>query len=55
MKFDHTQPEGFDVIAMNMAIMDIPDLGPLAGLLAGLLKPQSGRWATAQLHKQTTS
>lgn len=31
---------------MNMAIMDIPDLVPLARLVSAVLKPYSGRSAS---------
>lgn len=37
------QPDGYDVIVINMAIMDLADLTPLASLVARLLKPHSGR------------
>lgn len=33
------QPDGFDVVLLNMAIMDIADLKPLAKALPELLKP----------------
>ncbi|KAJ5043994.1 hypothetical protein NUH16_000789 [Penicillium rubens] len=41
--------DGFDVITMNMALMDIQDLGPLARLLKQLLKP-NGCFVATLLH-----
>ncbi|KAK5062707.1 hypothetical protein LTR84_004781 [Exophiala bonariae] len=44
------KPAGFDVITMNMAIMDIPDLVPLAHLISVVLKAHSGRFIATILH-----
>ncbi|KAJ5478436.1 hypothetical protein N7530_003945 [Penicillium desertorum] len=41
--------DGFDVITMNMALMDIQDLGPLARSLKQLLKP-NGCFVATVLH-----
>ncbi|OQE96264.1 hypothetical protein PENNAL_c0001G04666 [Penicillium nalgiovense] len=41
--------DGFDVITMNMALMDIQDLGPLARSLKQLLKP-NGCFVATLLH-----
>ncbi|KAI9777763.1 MAG: hypothetical protein M1839_008558 [Geoglossum umbratile] len=41
---------GFDVISLNMAIMSLDTLVPLANALPKLLKPRTGRFAAALLH-----
>jgi hypothetical protein len=41
--FGH-QAGSFDIIIMNMAIMDIATLEPLAAALPRLLKKNGGRW-----------
>ncbi|KAK8087139.1 hypothetical protein PG994_002113 [Apiospora phragmitis] len=43
------EPEGFDVVLLNMAIMDIADLKPLAKALPKLLKPD-GAFVATMLH-----
>ncbi|KAK8862574.1 S-adenosyl-L-methionine-dependent methyltransferase [Apiospora arundinis] len=44
-----SEPEGFDVVLLNMAIMDIADLNPLAKALPKLLKAD-GVFVATMLH-----
>ncbi|OAX82693.1 hypothetical protein ACJ72_02958 [Emergomyces africanus] len=51
-----TADEGtFDIVIMNMAIMDIATLGPLAAALPKLLKKNTGRFVATLLHPFITS
>ncbi|OJD28249.1 hypothetical protein ACJ73_00351 [Blastomyces percursus] len=45
----------FDIVIMNMAIMDIPTLEPLAAALPKLLKQNTGRFVTTLLHPFITA
>ncbi|KAK2737355.1 hypothetical protein FQN57_007533 [Myotisia sp. PD_48] len=45
----------FDIITMNMAIMDVSTLDPLAAALPKLLKPNGGRFVATLLHPFFTS
>jgi 2-polyprenyl-3-methyl-5-hydroxy-6-metoxy-1,4-benzoquinol methylase len=42
-KFIASEGNSFDIVVINMAIMDIPTLEPLAGALPRLLKKNGGR------------
>ncbi|EEH44071.1 uncharacterized protein PADG_00360 [Paracoccidioides brasiliensis Pb18] len=45
----------FDIVTMNMAIMDIGTLEPLAAALPNLLKKNTGRFVTTLLHPFITA
>ncbi|KAK2805824.1 hypothetical protein FQN51_008598 [Onygenales sp. PD_10] len=45
----------FDIVVMNMAIMDISTLEPLAAALPGLLKKGTGRFVATILHPLMTA
>lgn len=47
------QSRGLDIITINMAVMDISDLKPLATLVTRLLKPRSGRCVWPRSQPQT--
>ncbi|KAL4860570.1 hypothetical protein BDV12DRAFT_97270 [Aspergillus spectabilis] len=47
---DRAPPDGFDIVTMNMAMMDIHDLQPLALALPELLKKHTGRFVATLLH-----